>query len=377
MKIGFDAKRAFTNFTGLGNYSRFVINALSNTFKENEYYLYAPYQGFDPEAKSLVKLENVHLRTPSSIIAKMNLGSIWRSAIVGNVALKDGVNIFHGLSNELPLVFDRKLKTVVTIHDLLFIRYPELHNFIDIEIYRRKVKHACKVADKIIAISEQTKEDLIDFLGVDESKIEIVYQGCNPYFRKEYTPLELNMVIDKYKLPVDFILNVGTIEARKNALIIIKALSHIKNKIDIPIVIIGRATKYKDEIVRWAKKEDILSQIIFLHDVPVQDLPKIFQLAKLFVYPSKFEGFGIPIIEALCSQVPVISSKGSCFSEAGGKNSLYVDPEDSEEMGDAILSVLNNPSVATKMIMEGQEYVKKFNDDIIAANLNNVYQKLI
>lgn len=377
MKIGFDAKRAFLNFTGLGNYSRFIINALGKKYQENEYFLYAPFQGVDPKIKSLLALENVHLRTPSTIISRMNLGSIWRSAIVGNVALKDGVNIFHGLSNELPLVFDRKLKTVVTIHDLLFIRYPELYNFIDIEIYKRKVKHACKVSDKIVAISEQTKEDIKDFLGVESSKIEVVYQGCNSSFKKEYSPLELNRVIDKYKLPEDFILNVGTIEARKNSLLIIKALSSIKNKSDIPLVIIGKATNYKNELVRVAKKEGINSKIIFLHEVTDEDLPKIFQLSKLFIYPSKFEGFGIPIIEALSSKVPVISSKGSCFSEAGGKNTLYINPEDYEELGDAILTVLNNPSLASRMIMTGQEYVKKFDDDIIACNLNAIYQKLI
>ncbi|MDQ3393516.1 MAG: glycosyltransferase family 4 protein [Bacteroidota bacterium] len=377
MKIGFDAKRAFLNYTGLGNYSRFVINALSNKFRDNDYFLYAPYQGVDPEAKLLISLNNVHLRTPSSIVAKMNLGSIWRSAIVGNVALKDGVDIFHGLSNELPLILDKKLKTVVTIHDLLFIRYPELYNFIDVEIYKRKVKHACKVANKIIAVSEQTGEDLKDFLGVDPSKIDVVYQGCHRAFKKEYPPLDLNIVIDKYNLPDDFILNVGTIEARKNVLLIIKALSHIKKKFDIPVVIIGRATKYKNELVAWAKKEGILNQIIFLHDVPFEDLPKIFQLSKLFIYPSKFEGFGIPIIEALSSQVPVISSTGSCFSEAGGEDSIYIDPEDPEALGDAILSVFNNPSMTSKMIMKGNEYVKKFDDDNIASNLNAVYEKLV
>jgi glycosyltransferase involved in cell wall biosynthesis len=377
MRIGFDAKRVFSNATGLGNYSRFIIKALSKNFQENDYYLYTPYQGFNSETKTLINLNNVHLRTPSSIISKMNLGSIWRSTIVGNVALKEGMNIFHGLSNELPLVLDRHLKSVVTIHDLLFIRYPDLYNFIDIEIYKRKVKHACKVADKIIAVSRQTAEDISDFLGIDQSKIEVVYQGCNPNFRKEYPPFELNKVVDKYKLPDDFILNVGTIEARKNSLLIIKALAHIKNLVDIPLVIIGKATKYKGDLLKLARKEDLMDRIIFLHDVSFEDLPKIYQLAKLFIYPSKFEGFGIPIIEALCSQIPVITSKGSCFAEAGGENSIYVDPEDYEELGDAILTVLNNPSLAGKMIMQGQEYVRRFDDRCIASELIRVYNNLV
>ncbi|CAN5389432.1 glycosyltransferase family 1 protein [soil metagenome] len=377
MKIGFDAKRVFSNATGLGNYSRFIIKALSKNHQENDYFLYTPTQGFNSETKSIISLDNVHLRTPSSIISKMNLGSIWRTTIVGNVALKEGINVFHGLSNELPLVLDKKLKSVVTIHDLLFIRYPALYNFVDIEIYKRKVKHACKVADKIIAVSQQTAEDITDFLGIEQQKIEVVYQGCNPSFRKEFPPIELNKVVDKYKLPDDFILNVGTIEARKNSLLIIKALGHIKNSTDIPLVIVGKATKYKNELLKLAKKEEILNRIIFLHDVSFDDLPKIYQLAKLFIYPSKFEGFGIPIIEALCSQIPVISSKGSCFAEAGGGDSIYVDPEDHEELGDAILRILNNPSLAGKMIMQGQEYVKRFDERCIASELIRVYNNLL
>lgn len=376
MKIGFDAKRVFSDLTIKGIYSRFIIRALSKYHPENEYLLYTSQRDGNEEAKALTALDNVHLRSPSSIVSKMNLENLWGNTIVSNVALKDGVHIFHGLNDELPFILSKNFKTVVTIHDLLFLRYPEMSNFLDVEIYKRKLKHACKVADKIVAVSKQTADDLNKFLEIDKKKVHVIYQGCSPLFCREYSPLELNKVIDKYKLPDDFILHVGTIDPRRNSLLIIKALAHVKTKTDVPLVIVGKPTKYKNELVRWATKENILERIIFIHDYPYEDLPKIYQLAKLFVYPSKYDGFSLPLLEAMSSKVPVITSKGTGFAEVGGGNSLYVDSEDYEELGDAILSVLHNPSLASKMIMHGQDYISRFSEECIASDMIKLYQSL-
>jgi glycosyltransferase involved in cell wall biosynthesis len=378
MRIAFDAKRAFTNFTGLGNYSRFIIQALSKFYPENEYILYTPKKNTkSKEVISLTQGPNIDVRTPSKMVNHMRLNSIWRSYMLGNTARKDKVDIFHGLSNELPMTSTHKLKTVVTIHDLLFIRYPELYNRIDVQIYKKKFRHACNVADRIIAISEQTAQDIVDFFNVDRSKIDVVYQGCLPEFRFEDESTGLRFIKDKYGLPDDFILNVGTIEPRKNALLILKALAHHKQTLDIPLVIIGKATKYKKELLEYAEKEQIENRIIFLHNVVLDDLPKIYQMAQVFIYPSIFEGFGIPIIEAINSSVPVITSKGSCFAEAGGPDCLYVDPYNPEELAEAILKVLQNTQLATQMRSNSLQYVKRFNEDKIAADMMAVYQKVL
>ena len=377
MKIGFDAKRVFSNFTGLGNYSRFVVRALSTHYPQHEYWLYAPKEPQHPEAEELVKQANIRVGLPSSTIKSLKLGAFWRSVSLGKVASKNKVQLLHGLSNELPFGKSAKLKKIVTIHDLLFVRYPQLYKLLDIGIYKQKTRWACRQADKVIAVSQQTANDLVEFLHVPEEKIEVVYQGCHQSFRKEYESYVLDRISTKYKLPQDFILNVGTIEERKNALLIVKALAALKNKLSMPLVIVGKATAYKEEIIKYARQHDLLDRVYFRHDVTFEDLPKVYQLSEMFVYPSVFEGFGIPILEALCSRVPVISSQGSCFAEAGGPNSIYVNPTSAEELAEAILRIINNPTMGTKMIIDGVAHSLKFEENKIAKDLMEVYEKTL
>lgn len=376
MKIGFDAKRVFANFTGLGNYGRFVVKALSTYYPQHEYWLYSPKAAQHPETGAILERENIKLDTPSAALKNMRLGAWWRSFSLGKVASRNGNQLLHGLSNELPFGKTKGLKKIVTIHDLLFIRYPQLYNLVDIAIYKRKIRWACKNADRVIAVSQQTAQDLVDFMAVPAEKIDVVYQGCHESFRREYDSYVLDRVSTKYKLPPDFMLNVGTIEERKNALLIVKAMASLKKETTVmPLVIVGKATSYKDEIVRYARDHKLLDQIYFRHDISFEDLPKVYQLSKLFLYPSVFEGFGIPILEALCSRVPVISSKGSCFSEAGGPNSIYVNPTNAEELADAIMRVMNNATMTTKMVIDGVGHSLKFEEEKIAHDLMNIYEK--
>lgn len=377
MKIGFDAKRAFLNRTGLGNYSRFIIRTLTDFFPDNDYLLYTPGTGrIHTELQPIIQKKSVKVKIPSGAMTMPGLSAVWRSYSLIKSAGRDGVDIFHGLSNELPLAGSKKVRQVVTIHDLLFLRYPHLYNLIDLGIYKQKTKWACKTADKVIAISEQTAQDLIDFYHISSNKIEVVYQGCHPSFREEYDSYVLDRVASKYALPQDFILNVGTLEPRKNAMLILQAMAQLKNKLQLPLVLVGKATNYKEELIAYARKENLLGQLHFLHNVPFEDLPKIYQLSRMFIYPSVFEGFGIPILEALCSRVPVITSKGSCFAEAGGPHSIYINPNDPEELADAILRITNNPTMTTKMTIDGVAHSLAFEDERVAQNLMDVYRKV-
>ena len=376
MKIGFDAKRVFSNFTGLGNYGRFVIKALSTYYPQHEYWLYSPKAAQHPEAEAMLERENIKVNMPSSTLKTMHLGAWWRSVSLGKVASRNQNQLLHGLSNELPFGQTKGLKKIVTIHDLLFVRYPQLYNLVDVAIYKKKFRWACQKADRVIAVSQQTAQDLVEFLEVPAEKIDVVYQGCHESFRREYDSYVLDRISTKYRLPADFMLNVGTIEERKNALLIVKAMASLKKETTLmPLVIVGKPTPYKDEIVKYAREHKLLDQIHFRHDVSLEDLPKVYQQSKLFLYPSIFEGFGIPILEALCSRVPVITSKGSCFSEAGGPNSIYVNPTNAEELADAIMRVMNNATMATKMIIDGVGHSLNFEEEKIAHDLMQVYEK--
>lgn len=375
MRIGFDAKRLFNNFTGLGNYSRFVVEALSRTYPENEYWLYTPKARQHADVDALLQLPNVKTQLPPAVVAPLKLGSFWRSMRIAKHAHRNDVQLFHGLSNELPLSIPKDLKTVVTIHDLIVKRYPQFYNPVDVRIYSWKLHEACQSADKIIAISQQTKDDIVEYLNIDHQKIEVIYQGCHPIFRKEYSADEIARVKEKYQLPEEFILNVGTIETRKNALSIVKAI--VAANIKLPLVIVGKATLYKEQIEEYCKTHQLQNQIRFIHVIKFSDLPSIYRTAKVFVYPSLFEGFGIPIVEAIASGVPVISSTGSCFSEAGGPDCLYVDPTDFKQLGHAIQKVLSNPDQSRIMSERSFQYIQRFEPKVIATDLMRVYRELV
>ena len=373
MKIGFDAKRFFNNFTGLGNYSRFVIGALSEYASENAYFLYSPKTRNHPELNTILERKNITVVTPPQGYRIFGLGSLWRTWGISKESSVKALQVFHGLSQELPVNLPATVKKVVTVHDLIFIRYPKLYKPLDVSIYKAKVGAACHQADKILATSIQTKQDIIEFLKIDPAKIEVVYQGCHPNFKKKFSLEQIQEVKARFALPQHYILNVGTIEARKNVLLLIKALALLPAESRMPIVIIGRPTEYKKKILEEVQRLGLDKWVIFLHDVPFMDLPAIYQGADLFVYPSLFEGFGIPIVEALESSVPVISGTGSCLSEAGGPGSIYVNPHNVEELAEQVNKVLSDEILQKQMINIGKKYIEQFEAEVIAEKLIAVY----
>ncbi len=370
MRIGFDGKRFFHNNTGLGNYSRSLVKVLSDNFPKNDYLLY------NPKKSSKYNLENYNNSVtevlPTSSFTK-KLSSLWRLYFVSKDIKKNKVELFHGLSGEIPLGLPKNIKKVVTIHDLIFVRYPNLYSFFDRKIHFFKFKYAAKKSDVVVAISEQTKKDIVSFLGINENKIKVIYQGCHTVFKQEYSENQIENTIKKHNLPEEYILNVGTIEKRKNLLVILKSITNTPKN----LVVIGKKTAYFDEVWDYIVANNFEKQVIFLKDLSLEELAIIYQKATLFVYPSIFEGFGIPIIEALYSKTPVITSTGSCFSEAGGSHSLYINPENSDELRTAIDLVWDNTSKRIEMQEKGFEFVQKFNDSTIAKNWQELYKSLL
>jgi glycosyltransferase involved in cell wall biosynthesis len=371
MKIGYDAKRAFLNNTGLGNYSRWLVKALAQQHPENTYYLYTPKVKPNPRLNFLQQFSNIITVTPVGKLIK----SWWRSKGIVEDLQRDGINVYHGLSHELPIgIGDSGIKSVVTVHDLIFMRFPEQFGRISRTIYRLKVTKACTVAGKIIAISKKTKDDIVELLGIDAAKIKVVYQGCDPIFKVEQSAEQKASVSLKYKLPADFILSVGTIEERKNLLLVVKALSQVEN--NIPLVVVGKPTKYLNIVKQYTAANNLADRVIFLHGVEFADLPAIYQLARIFVYPSRYEGFGIPVLEAITSGTPVIAAKGSCLEEAGGNGSLHVDPDDYADLAKKINHVLSDEQLQQKMIAKGKEYSLNFEDEKLADQLMQIYNNL-
>lgn len=370
MNIGFEAKRVFHNKTGLGNYSRDLIRLLSQYFPENNYYLYNPKKA--KQNLFLANNINVFEKKPrTSFYSKFY--NLWRQKGIVKDLEKDKIAIFHGLSGEIPRGLRTKnIKSVVTIHDLIFVRYPHLYSFFDRKIHFYKFKKAAQEANLIIAISEQTKNDIIEFLKIKASKIKVIHQGCHSAFKEVFTKKEIEEVVSKYNLPNEFILNVGTIEARKNVLLAVKAIENIETN----LVIVGKETPYANEIKKYIQAHNLGLKVLFLEGLSIQELAILYRLAKIFTYPSLYEGFGIPIIEALYSKTPVITTRDGVFPEAGGPNSIYIDPTSVSEMQKAIEDLLFDEVLCKEIAKKGFEFVQRFNDENIALAINQLYLEI-
>ena len=367
MQIGYDAKRIFHNASGLGNYSRDLVRILATYFPKNHYHLYNPKKQKLSRWKAL---PNTTEHQPKGIWRCLH--SLWRQGPIVRQLKKDRINVFHGLSGELPKGLD--IPAVVTVHDLIFYRYPELYKSIDVEIHKRKVNHAVKTASKIVAISEQTKADLIEFTATPAQNIEVIYQGCHPAFKTPYSKKFLNTITKKYQLPKKFVLFVGTLEARKNAMTIAKGLKDTNHH----MVFVGKVKAHGEKLKTYVKENNMQDRVLFIHHIDIEDLAGIYQNATVFCYPSFFEGFGIPIIEALYSGVPVITTKGGCFSEAGGSSSIYIDPHSETELQTAVESLYAESNKSRKKRIEsGFNYVQKFNDNVLAEQWNRLYKSLL
>jgi len=369
MRIGFDSKRAFNNQTGLGNYSRFVIEALSPPHPQwgsLEYLLYTP------KVKNSAWLNsfdhNFVIKTPP-----LGVGGLWRSWLINNDLKKDNVDVFHGLSNEIPFGIKKLgIKSVVTIHDLIFLRYPELYPAIDRFFYQQKFRYACENADALVAVSQQTKDDITEFYKIPSERIRVIYQDCQSIFFPSHTLREQagKEILRKYSLNKLYIICVSSFSERKNQKRLVEAFKQLGFK-DYELVLVGGKSKYAEEIA-----QNMQQNIRILYGVPSSDLPALYQGASLCVYPSFFEGFGIPIVEALHSGIPVVAATGSCLEEAGGEGTLYANPLDVNDLADKMRQVLTNDSLRNDLVLKGKEHIKQFSSEIIAWQLLKLYQEL-
>ncbi len=375
MKIAFDAKRAAQNRTGLGNYSRFVIEGLSRYYPQNKYLLYTPSERKARLFGSLSQQQNCAICYPDKAIWK-RLPSLWRISGIKSQLQDDRPAIFHGLSNELPIGIEhlKEIKSIVTIHDLIFLRYPDFYSYIDRNIYTYKFRRACQMANSIIAVSECTKRDIIHYFDIPAEKIKVIYQGCDESFLHPADAGLKEEARKQYALPEKYLLYVGSIESRKNLLLIAKALT--KASCALPLVAIGKHTPYADTVLQYARENGLSDRLRMLHNVSFRYFPAIYQMASLFIYPSFFEGFGIPILEALNSRIPVIGATGSCLEEAGGENSIYINPEDEQELANAIDRVMGNPTLQQEMIEKGIDYATRFGQEILTRQMMEHYLSL-
>jgi len=372
MHIGFDAKRFFHNRTGLGNYARSTILGLAEHFPGHSYTLFTPRLTGEfctlPAQHGLVVQEAC---PPGATFP-----ALWRSLGIPRAARRHGLDIYHGLSHELPLTsFGPGTRTVVTVHDLLFLTHPHLYPWIDRRLYAFKYRQSCRRADMVVAISQKTADDVHEIFGVPRERIRVVYQSCSPAFTAVRAESDADRVRQTYRLPERYVLFVGSLIARKGAQTLIAALAQLP-AVDRPDLIVVGTGPLEASLREQARALGTASQVRFLGQVADADLPGLYRQASVFAYPSVGEGFGIPILEALSSRVPVITSTGSCFSEPGGDAALYTAPGDVTELARALARVLGDEALRRDMVDRGDRHARNFDVSRTSAALMGVYAEL-
>ena len=371
-RIGYDAKRLFNNFTGLGNYSRTLLRNMATYYPNIEYFLYAPRVHKTPETNYYLQSPLFSVHAPSA-----GWGAYWRTFSIVRLLKRHKIRLYHGLSHEIPAgLAGTGIPAVVTMHDLAFKLYPEFYRWPDRQMYHLKVQHAIRNAERIIAISESTRQDLINLYKVSAEKTTVIYQSCHERFQQEKSQKTIDVVLQKYQLPRDYILFVGTLNERKNLLVVLEAMLQLPTNHRIPLVVVGDGKAYKQKVLEYIKQHHLSSQVFFIRPEN-EDMPAIYQQADIFVYPSLCEGFGIPILEALFSETPVITSNRSSLPEAAGPDSFLVNPLEPGEISEAISKILDDSTLRKEMIEKGYQYAQRFQGDVLSAQLMSLYEDIL
>jgi len=369
--IGLDAKRAFCNATGLGNYSRNMIRSLVKQYPNHTFFLFTSEVKISSFYDEIMAYSHVSVITPQRAIHRW-FPWYWRSRTAGRLAVNLGLDIYHGLSHELPSGLQNKVRSVVTIHDMIIFKDVSFQNLFDIISYRSKIRKAIQRADQIIAISQQTQKDIIHFFPSAASKIQVVYQPIDERFYQRVTESEKLSVLQKYNIRKPYIIQVGSIQLRKNIQQVLMAMTVLKNNW-FNYVIVGKPSRFQRSLLEYAKNFGLSDRVMFLNEVPDDELPALYQASAAVIYPSLMEGFGLPVAEGLASEVPVITTQGGCFEEAGGEAPVYTDTTSEHALAAAIMQVLQPLDDLNERIVKGKDHLQKFSPSFVATALMQVY----
>ncbi|MCS6933884.1 MAG: glycosyltransferase family 4 protein [Chitinophagales bacterium] len=373
MKIAFDAKRALNNHTGLGVYARALLSGMFSEFPEHEYFLFSP----KADEHLLQQLQGAFkLCLPQGLINRI-FPALWRS-VGANPQLRSlRTDIYHGLSNELPFAVHRHTRAaVVTIHDLIFLKNPEQYFVADRIIYHIKTRYAAKCAAKIIAVSNETKKDLIERYKISDEKIEVIYPAADTRFEVPVTADEIQRVKSKYNLPQRYLLHVGAFFPRKNHIRLLDAFHKIHRDTDAMLVLAGYGGFMLRKVQEHTAHLGLTNRVVILNRVHGDDLPALYAGSEMMVYPCLYEGFGIPVLEAMWQQAPVITTACSAMAEAAGGHALLVNPYEVDDLADNILQLLQNERLRNKLKQDGFQHAKNFSSKNLAARTMQVYREL-
>jgi glycosyltransferase involved in cell wall biosynthesis len=374
MHIGFDAKRAFHNSTGLGVYSRTLIKGLCTGFPRHSFVLFNP----SPSNRYHFPFPNCTEVQPRGL--QKRLPSLWRSGGLLREAVFHSLDLYHGLSNELPAGIERSGKpSVVTIHDLIFEHFPGQYGVIDTAIYRHKFRSAAKRANLIVVPSAQTAHDLVQRYRTPEENIRVVANACDDRFYSAASADQKAEVQQRYRLPGDYILYVGSIIERKRLLSVCRALCDPRLR-DVTLIVVGKGGSYLKTVKSCNREKNLSSRVRFLEEEGEtgtlnNDLPVLYQMARAFVYPSVYEGFGIPLVEAMASGTPVLTAPLSCLPEVCSDAAVYAHPDQEASFADALATLWHDDSLRSLLSIKGKQRAEEFRTRHLIQRMMAIYEE--
>jgi len=369
MRIAIDYTAAVQQSAGIGRYVRNLIRALSDRDRQNDYVLYSA--GGDRDERPWP--DNFRrIRLP---ITDRQLAIIWqRLRLPVPVEWVTGrVDVLHSPDFVLPPT--RRARTVLTVHDLSFMRYPECSSPALLEYLMRSVPRSVSRADLILADSKSTQQDLVELLGVSPTSVDVVYPGFDARFTHVSSP---NSVLARYGILRPYVLAVGTLQPRKNYPTLIRAFAALRaqHRVQHQLVIAGGRGWLYDDIEKTIDEVGLRDHVLLTGFVDDGALPALYSGADLLAFPSLYEGFGIPVLEAMGCDTPVVTANVSSMPEVAGDAALLVDPADKDALSYAMWQLIDDTALAQSLVARGRERIKAYTWEGSARRLMDAYHKV-
>ena len=375
MRIAIDATIIRKEITGTGFYIINLIDGLRKIDNYNEYYIY----GNKWILNDFIKVEEKNFHIIHKNFKNRIFRIVWQFLIFPFHLKKIKINVLHSPNYITPLM-KLGFKVIVTIHDLTFFLFPQKYTVMKRLFYKFMVPIFIRISDKVIAVSNNTKNDILDIFKLPEKKIVVTYESYPKYYNNNKDTKVSKKVMKKYGINREFILYVGMIEPRKNIISLLKAFVELDSELDLDLVIVGKKGWYYREIelfVNNIKGINLKNKMIFTGYVPETELKYFYQSAFIFAYPTFYEGFGLPPLQAMACGTPVITSNTSSLPEVVNKSAIKINPNSIKELIGAIRLLYNNSVKREELIEKGLDQIKKFSLTNIAKCNLETYKSLV
>lgn len=373
MKIGIDATALPPQPGGAGVYTIQFIRALASLHTEYKFIVFA----HDSGKKQINTSETDALDWVCTPDKNPAFRLLWEQTAFPREVHGSGVDLLHSLHYTRP--YSLACASVVTFHDMTFFLYPQYHTFFKRYYFPLAIRVSARKADALITVSNNTKADTIRLVGVPDHKITAIPLGISDEFKVISNEELLQDIREKYNLPQEFILHVSVVEPRKNLTLLLKSFQNLtRDGTDISLVIAGQLGWMYEDVFKQVEELGIKKeQVIFTGYIPPEDLPGIYNLAKIFVYPSVYEGFGLPPLEAMACGTPTITTDISSMPENVGDAGILVPPKDEAALTQAIRSLLKNPDLQKQLSRSGPQRAGRFTWEANAQAALNVYRQVL